>query len=445
MFDDAENGRRSDGRGRETGPRRRPRLSRRPDRSAQDALQRKAVHQDRQYWNMYRKDIYVAPPQRMIPSWLLPLVAFLTILLVVFYLAPRITEGVVHLVNPPAPTGEAAVNQLYGDDTLVVTLPVSDLLADDDIKADRIAQVLYNEPVTKTGEQAAYGFVAVRLQDGTAGFMFSDQLTAVRDSVEPSGHLYRITISASSRRIMSHASRGTLVAEVMMGTELFADYRGDGIYRVQLPGGEKGWISDEGTIARGIDEKIKPPLDLARYFVSSAMAFHRVTRLQNGLTVRGASSAGVARIAGLVNGITLPRTLAAQYKAGSAVAITRNPDTGLIAMDALKTGDLVFFASVPSGTEPDEMGIIMEDGELLMSRRGVTSIRLVNLDQNAELGRLVIGIRRVLPAPTAATSPGAATTGKTAATTTGTTASGKATPGAITTGTTAVTTAAGQA
>lgn len=391
----------------DSGARRRSRLARRQEKAASAAMQRRAASQDRQYWNMSAKEVYVAPPQRSIPSWLLPLAVFLAIVLVVFYLAPRITDGIVQLVNPPTPTGESAVKHIYGDETLVVSQPVADLLAAADIKADRIAQALYNEPVTRTGAPAAYGFVAVRLQDGTTGYMFSSQLTAVRDSIEPAGHQYRILISAASRRIMSHASRGTLVAEVLMGTELFADYRGDGIYRVHLPGGEKGWLSDEGTLALGVNEKIVPPKDLARYFASSAMAFNRVTRLQNGLTVLGASSAGVAHIAGLVNGIDLPRTLAAIYQAGSSVPFTRSPDTGLVKMDTIRTGDLVFFSAVPGGTEPDEMGIVMADGQLLMSRRSVTSIRLVSLGQNAELGRLVLGIRRIIAEPAATPKPSA--------------------------------------
>ncbi len=344
-----------------------------------------------------QRDIYIEPARREIPSWLLPLIIFLLIVLVVFYLAPRITEGFIQFVRPTTPTGEAIADNLYGDETLVVTTSVADLLIDDDLKAGRVGQALYNEPVTMVDEQTNYGFTAVRLRDGTTGYMFSDQLTDNRASVEPTGHTHRLVITAASRRIMSHASRGTLIAEIMMGTELFADYRGNGIYRVHLPGGGKGWISDEGTIVLGIHEKIVPPADLERYFVSSAMAFHKVTRLENGISIRGASSSGAAYIAGLVNGVSLPRSLEGQFTTGTPIPFSRDPETGLLSTTEFRTGDLVFLSGSPNGSKPQTMGIAMEDGQLLMSQRGSTSIRLVNLDQEPELNRLIIGVRRVLP------------------------------------------------
>jgi hypothetical protein len=343
------------------------------------------------------RDVYIEPTRRDIPSWLLPLIIFLLIVLIVFYLAPRITTSVIQLFKPAAATGDAVLDDLYGEETLVVTESVANLLADDDLKSSRVAQALYNEPVTQLKEQTNFGFTAVRLRDGTTGYMFSDQLTDYRGSVEPAGHSYRLVITAASRRVMSHASRGTLVAEVMMGTELFADYRGNGIYRVHLPGGGKGWISDEGTVALGIHEKLKPPADLERYFVSSAMAFHKVTRLENGLSIRGASSTGIAYIAGLVNGVDLPRSLASLYTTGTPMPFSRDAETGLLSTSDLHTGDLVFMAATVNGSEAQEMGIVMEDGQLLMTRRGSTSVRLINLDQEPELNRLIIGIRRVLP------------------------------------------------
>lgn len=351
------------------------------------------------HWNLIKKDVYVAPPQRQIPAWLLPLAAFLLIVVIVFYVAPTMIERLSAVVNPTVPSGQAVIDQLYGEETAVVQVPVADLLVLDDIKAERIAQVLYNEPVTKLSKTATLGFTAVRLSDGTEGFMFSDQLSDRRDSIEPAGHQYRLIISAATRRIMTHASKGTLVAEVMMGTTLFSDYRGDGIYRVHLPDGKWGWISDEGTIALGIHDQVEPPKDLARYFVSSAMAFHRVTRLQNGLSVLGASSDGIAFVAAMINGVSLPRTMAGQYTVGIAVSTGLDPATGLAVLDQLKTGDLVFFAAGAGQKEPDEMGIVMTDGQILMSRRGWTSIRLVNLAQNPELHRLFLGARRVIVEP----------------------------------------------
>ena len=347
-------------------------------------------------WNLIKKDVYVAPPRHQIPGWLLPLASFLMIVLFVFVLAPALTDRITGAVNPTVPSGQAVVDQLYGDETAVVRVPVADLLDKPDLKGERVAQALYNEPVVKTEKASSAGFTAVRLTDGTEGFMFSEQLSDIRESIEPALHQFKLVISAPTRRIMTHASKGTLVAEVMMGTVLFSDYRGDGIYRVHLPAGGWGWISDEGTIALGVHDVIRPAKDLARYFASSAMAFHRVTRLENGLSVRGASSAGMACIAARINGVTLPRTLAGQAAAGEAVTLRADPATGLPDLSVLKTGDLVFFASETDPRTPGEMGIVLPDGQLLMSRRGWTSVRMVSLTQFPDLHRQIISVRRVI-------------------------------------------------
>ncbi len=359
----------------------------------------KTVNRKNDQWNLIKKEMYVEPRMSHLPAWLIPLISFLLIVVFIFFLGPALAEQISAIIHPTVPTGAAILDQLYGDQTAVVRVPVADLLDQDDLKGIRVAQALYNEPVQKTGQAAEHGFTAVRLSDGTEGFLFTDQLTDNRESIEPAGFLYKIVISAPTRRVMSHASKGTLLAEVMMGTVLMSDYRGDGIYRVRLPGGDHGWISDEGTIALGVHDSIQPARDVTRYFVSSAMAFNRVTRLENGISVRGASSAGVAFVAARLNGIELPRTLSEQAKSGRPVFLEWDEETNLPLLDNLITGDLVFFAGENGGPVPVEMGIVMTDGQLLMSRRGWTSIRLVNLEQHQDLHRQISTIRRIIIEP----------------------------------------------
>ena len=385
-------------------PRKKPQTRRASPRSGyQKPLGSKTARRESDQWTLIKKDVYVEPPMRHWPAWLLPLASFALIVLFVFVIGPTLAEKISGIVNPTIPSGAVIVDQFYDDDTVVVQTPVADLLDRDDIKGVRLAQALYNEPVQKTGQPAAHGFLSVRLSDGTEGFLFSDQVTDRRESIEPAGFLYKIVISAPSRRVMTHASKGTLIAEVMMGTILMSDYRGDGIYRVRLPGGEYGWISDEGTIALGVRDSIQPAKDLARYFVSSAMAFHRVTRLENGLSVRGASSAGIACIAARINGVELPRTLADLARTGKSINLQKEETSSLFLLNDLKAGDLLFFAAEKGGQEPAEMGIVMTDGQILMSRRGWTSIRLIDLSQHLDLHQLIIGARRFIQEPVTVT------------------------------------------
>lgn len=373
-----------------------------------------------EYWNLYKKDIYVEKPDRRMPPWFAPLIVFLLIVALIFWAAPTALSRL--QIDIGKNDREAGTVEYHYDDSYrAVKQPVADIFAQPDIKSRRVAQALYNEPVQVVEDEISWGFNQVRLPDGTNGYMLASDLSSDKDSLEPGLGFYQVTVVQSAKRIMSHARSGTMLVEVMMGTRLIADYRGDGILRLRLPDGQFGWASENGMMVINADQEIEMSPDGARYFCSSAMTFHNVTVLANGQSRSGISTEGIARVAGLVNGINLPRSMKQQIGAGQAVQIEYEPleesedeesettesDANgtaegpeikpAIDLDILRPADLVFADDAANPGTPVSMAIVMENGQLLMARPDRQSIQLVDPAQIPAWTERIIAIRRLYP------------------------------------------------
>lgn len=344
-------------------------------------------------WNLYKKDVYVEKPPHNIPPWLLPLIIFLLIVVIIFWAAPTVLQRVQSRNQDQE--GQETVALAYGKDIFTVAVPIADVFDRDDIKGRRVTQALYNEPVSVSTEPAAYGFSPVTLQDGTAGYMLTEELSSNHQSIEPALALKKVIVSTSSKRIMSHATKGTLLVEVMMGTVLYADYQGDGILRVQLPDSQQGWISDEGVIVLPADGTIETTTEGARYFCSSAMTFHRATVLDQGQSISGISMTGAVRLAAFVNGIILPRSIEGQMAAGQAISLTNVADTGLPDLSGLLPGDLVFLRESALSDQVTQVAICMESGQFLLMKNHASSISLVDPAQDTDLQSRIAAVRRL--------------------------------------------------
>ncbi|MEA4887838.1 MAG: hypothetical protein VB070_00010 [Clostridiaceae bacterium] len=347
------------------------------------------------HWNFYKKGIYIAKPGSGLPGWFLPLLALLFIVVLVFWAAPsaiaRWQSGQQAVQNNEA----NAVKMIYGQSTRVVIRSVADVFEQPDLKAARLTQALYNEPVTLRETACPYGFAAVRLTDGTEGFMMTKDLTEDRTSVEPALYTQKLVIASATKRVMSHATQGTMLVEVMMGTVLYADYRGDGISRVHLPDGSEGWISDEGVIILPVNGQIEVPANGARYFCSSALTFKQVTVLSNGQSVRGISTTGIVRLAAAVNGMTVPRTLAGLSTSGQALSLITQEESGLVDLSQLQAGDLIFLADTAQPGQIGDLAIYTDTNQILYARPMHSSIQLLDLTQNEDLWKRIILVRRL--------------------------------------------------
>ena len=121
------------------------------------------------------------------------------------------------------------VNLMYDDSYRVVNVTATNVLTRPDNTSARITQVLYNEPVQVIDDSDAE-YTKIRTEDGIEGYVRAADLIDDTSSVEPDLHEYMLVISDTSKNVMTHASQGTLITQVMMNTVLYSDIKRDGVY-----------------------------------------------------------------------------------------------------------------------------------------------------------------------------------------------------------------------
>ena len=346
-------------------------------------------------WSLDKADSSVADDSgSRWPRLILAGSIFVVIMLFVFLVLPRVLPGffknsdiALFVENDP--------KLIYDDTYRVVKTSCCSVLSKDDITSKRITQLLMNEPVHFLGDDCKNGYVLIRTMDNIVGYVKGDELSSDMSSCEPDLHLYKIVIADISKRVMSHASNGTLISEVAMNTVLFADVKRDGVYQVQLPNGESGWLSSSGVIELQVDENTAEVG--VRYFVSSALTMVNATYLDGGITKRGISIQGLAYVAAAVNGISIPRELKDQINCGKPVKLEYDAVTSDLLVESIQPGDIVFLADPykANSKDPYEAAICTDTGVLLMRAPAGTSIKLCKFDANSEVVKRIITVRRV--------------------------------------------------
>ncbi len=349
----------------------------------------------RQEWDLTDKEEYLYQQKRhRLPRFVVPLAVLLMLVGLLFWLFPILLPKI-FTSNEVVMQEDVEPDRIYSSSTRIITAYASNIYSVDDVTSVRISQVLYNEPVTLLDTDCDPLFVHIMTSDGISGYVKASEITDQVDSVEPNLHTCKLVVSDMSKNIMSAASNGTLLVEVMMNTVLYADVKSDGVYQVALPDGETGWISSSGVIELGVNDSVEEVG--VRYFVSSVISFVNATQLSHGLTMRGMSVEGLAYVSADVNGIVLPRTMAEQAQSGEAVEIVYDEVTGLLDVSCIMPGDLVFFSNPAdsSSTVPYQMGICTDTGSLIMVSKSQTSIKLITLEADSDVASQIISIRRI--------------------------------------------------
>ncbi|MBR1796692.1 MAG: SH3 domain-containing protein [Clostridiales bacterium] len=342
-------------------------------------------------WGLGKRDATVASKGR---HMLLRLVAavLVTALVIasVFFILPRTLPDLFRGTNIELFV-QKEVNLMYDDTYAVVDTCVTNVFSLPDGTSARITQALYNEPV-RVLDVANDSFTHIRTADGIEGYVRSEDLIEDTSSVEPDLHEYMLVISETSKNVMTHASQGTLITQVMMNTVLYADVKRDGVYQVSLPGGGTGWIGSSGVIEiepRGTIEEVS-----SRYFVSSALSLVNATYMENGITKQGISMNGLVYVCSCVNGIAMPRTIEGQMEAGVPVPLEYDAVTGDLLIESIIPGDIVFL-STDIGGEAYEPALCTNTGTLLMRSNARTTIRLREFTADSDIASRIVSVRRV--------------------------------------------------
>ncbi len=346
-------------------------------------------------WSLDKTDSSVAEgSKKRWPRLVIAGSIFVFIMLFVFLLLPKVLPRLFQNTDIALFVEKDPV-LIYDDTYRVVKVSASSVMSEDDITSKRITQVLMNEPVHFLSDDCKNGYVLIRTMDNIVGYVKGEELSTDMSSCEPDLHIFKIVVADISKRVMSHASNGTLICEVTMNTVLYADVKRDGVYQVQLPNGENGWISSSGVIE--LDVNKNTDVVGVRYFVSSALTMVNATYLDGGLTKRGISIQGLAYVSAGVNGIPIPRELKDQISCGEEVKLEYDAVTGDLKVESIIPGDIVFLSDPykKGSTEPYEAAICTDTGVLLMRAPTGTSIKLCKFNADSDLVERIITVRRV--------------------------------------------------
>ena len=342
-------------------------------------------------WGLGKRDATVASKNR---SMLIRLIGAILvtglIIAAIFVILPKTLPDLFRGTNIELFV-EKPVVLMYDESYRVVKVSVTNVLERPDITSNRITQVLYNEPVEVLDETDPV-YTLIRTTDGIEGYVKAADLIADTSSVEPDLHEYMLVISDSSKNVMTHASQGTLITQVMMNTVLYADVKRDGVYQVSLPGGDTGWIGSSGVIE--IEPRSSIEVVSSRYFVSSALSLVNAMYFENGISKQGISMNGLIYVCSCVNGIVMPRTIEGQMEAGTAVPLEYDAVTGDLLIESIIPGDIVFLSSnvVPGGYEA---ALCTDTGTLLMRSSVGTTIRLREFTADSDIASRIVSVRRV--------------------------------------------------
>ena len=316
----------------------------------------------------------------------------------VFFILPRILPEVFKGTNIELFV-QKQVDYVYTDpDYRVITEPAVSVYKAADVTTDRITQVLYNEVVKVLNETPVNGFVRIETSDGIKGYIRDDSFISDMSSVEPDLYQYKLVISNPYKNIMTHASNGTLITKVMMNTELYGNVKRDGVYQVNLPGGDIGWVGSSGVIEIGT--KSNTDVVSSRYFVSSVLTFVNSMYLDDGLTMQGASVNGIAYVCSSVNGIKLPRSMEEQAQLGKEIEMGYDAVNGNLIVENIHPGDFVFLrnANDPESTEITEMAICTDTGTFFMISPAKTTVRLKEYDSGNSFYDRIVTVKRFFEA-----------------------------------------------
>ncbi|MDT8903074.1 C40 family peptidase [Anaeroselena agilis] len=177
----------------------------------------------------------------------------------------------------------------------------------------------------------------------------------------------------------------TVVHAAALSDLLGGDSGGSGLFNIllgllfgKLLGGS-GSDTDIGKVL-GLSTTPAAPSANPNAIIATGQKYMGVPYVWGGETPAGFDCSGFTQYVMKQNGVTIPRTAAEQFAAGSPVA-----------KDKLQAGDLVFFTTYKPGAS--HVGFYMGDGKFLHASSGAKKVTVSKLDE-AYYTERYIGARR---------------------------------------------------
>lgn len=263
----------------------------------------------------------------------------------------------------------------------VVTGTVVDVRREPDAGSERVTQALFNQPVKVMEERP--GWFRVKVVDGYTGWIKSENVSRDCSSINAGNFRHRVIVTAGMKKIYTQPQDGTVIRDVVMGTELYAMDKTGSRYKVALPGGKIGWIDEAGTIRIGTDAHI--PKTTADAFVQTAEKFMGVPYLWGGVSSLGIDCSGLTYICSRINGVDLPRDAEPQFQS----AVGQKVDAS-----GLKRGDLLFFSSGEDLKGVSHVAIYLGDNKFIHASKSAGKVT-TGLLTGEYFSKRLVGVKRI--------------------------------------------------
>lgn len=341
-------------------------------------------------WSLLNKKLYITPKLSRLPRFLWIVIVVLTVCFLMFVLRPHLIKRQ-PLVRQ---AHEVYIGDLKAGVEARVILPDVELFSEAKLSSNVICSLLLNEQVTILADRQK-NFYQVRTNDDQVGYLPATALAVDHESNEKIEGLRDVYVLRGPKRVMSDARSGNVLLYLNAGTKLTADYQNDGLLRLVLPDGRRGWINEDEVQVVKPNTPILHPAAVSpeQYFLSAALMFKNATYVPHGLGADGIDLPGVIYVSGLLNNLHLPRTLEGISQSGTEIQIVR--ENGEPSFDALQPGDVIIFGDGPEAETPRALGILVQDKRVLMNPLNESVIREYDLAYDNSMRQKVIGVRRL--------------------------------------------------
>ncbi|MCU0455883.1 MAG: C40 family peptidase [Bacteroidales bacterium] len=274
----------------------------------------------------------------------------------------------------------------------LTSVSVSNMKAAPSHSSELVSQAIMGTPVRLLKKSGSW--ILAQTPDRYIGWINSSSITALTDTdFEAWKKTRRFIYLNRFGDVFPGRDSNTLVSDIVTGS-VVADSGGkEGIARVALPDGRKGFIARE--LLADFDlwcSTVSPePESLVRF----ARMFTGHPYLWGGTSPYAVDCSGFMKMIYLTGGIILARDASQQYRYGISVDISSS-------LDSLRPGDLVFFGYVSSeGTERiNHVGMYIGDTKVIHASGMVriNSLDSTRSDYSSYLGTRLKGARRIIGA-----------------------------------------------
>lgn len=275
--------------------------------------------------------------------------------------------------------------------TALISVSVTDMKAEASYTSSTVSQAMMGTPVKVTGHKSYW--YKITTPEGYEGWTTEKNIYFITDSEFEKWKRSRrgIVTSYFEAILSSPSSDSEVIGNCIMGNIVqLTDETTDGYSAIIIPDGRKGFIPQSSVAP--FREMLKSMNVSGKAITDTAEKFLGFPYLWGGLSPLGMDCSGLVKLSYFLNGIILKRDAKEQIMTGEKIEVT--PD-----FRNLKKGDLVFFGTPASSSEPAKVthvGIYLENGEFIHSSLVVRRNNLAPGREDSYTSKKIVGACRIL-------------------------------------------------